>query len=286
MLRRLFYQDATSNKFWTVEVLGLAQVVTFGRVGTAGRQTTRQFASVAACQAATQKLVAQKLAKGYQELPPQEFIPEKTLTDEEARQFFWHSIEQANKKRTAHWSEYDVEEHLENLKMLLARSSKLQLVQFERYLQLCLHQLYTAEIAELSIILESPFERHGDAVVYDGYLSDDGFIYFRCWLLLKGQQFFEDITQDINAFVSGAYSFNIGDTWAEGLLYVTDEAYGLRHENPDESAMRDAVAEQFPEVMHYDSMQRTMNRKPLGGADLQARYPQLVAEIADLRSEG
>lgn len=41
--------------------------------------------------------------------------------------------------------------------------------------------------------------------------SDDGFIYFRHWLLLKGKQFFEDIEKDIQSFVSGKYNFNSGD---------------------------------------------------------------------------
>ena len=62
------------------------------------------------------------------------------------------------------------------------------------------------------------------------YVSADGFIYFRCWLLLKGKEFFEDITRDINAFISGKYHFDIGDTWAEGLLYVSDDAYSENHE--------------------------------------------------------
>ncbi|MGI4886868.1 MAG: DUF4240 domain-containing protein [Janthinobacterium lividum] len=147
-----------------------------------------------------------------------------------------------------------------------------------------MNQLYTAEIAELSIILECDFTQENETIVFDHSLSEDGFIYFRCWLLLKGQEFFTDISQDINALVNGKYGFNIGDTWGEGLLYVADEAYSANHDNEGDSEIRDAVAEHFPEVIHYDSVERVMNREPKGGADLHAMYPKLVEEIARVRS--
>ena len=101
--------------------------------------------------------------------------------------------------------------------------------------------------------------------------------------MLKGKEFFEDIKKDIQVFVSGKYSFNIGDCWAEGLLYVSDEAYSENHDNEDESEIRDTVDELYPEN-HYDSMDRKMNREPKNGAELQKMYPQLVKEMGELRN--
>jgi hypothetical protein len=155
----------------------------------------------------------------------------------------------------------------------------------EKCLQENLHKLYTAEIAELDIVLESPFKKENSRVVFDAYLSTDGFIYFRCWLLLKGKEFFDEITTDINAFINGKYSFDIGDCWAEGLLYVADRAYAVNHENESEMEIQDAVAELFPEVMHYDSMNVEMKGEPVSGDQLQEKYPQLVEEMTLLRSQ-
>ncbi len=198
--------------------------------------------------------------------------------------FFWQAIEESNPYKNSDWSEYDVDEHLQNLTQYLAKYDKDQLITFEKILQLKLSQLYTAEIAELSIIIESDFTQKDGVYTFDGYLSDDGFIYFRCWLILKGKDFFADIQKNIQNFVSGKYSFNIGDTWGEGLLYVSDEAYAVNHENEDEDEIRDIVYEQFPEH-HYDSNGGAFTRKLLNGVTLHIRYPKLVTEICELRSE-
>ena len=286
MRQQLFFQDAISNKFWTAEADGTNQIISFGAVGTQGRRSEKQFASADACLADTEKLIQQKIKKGYSKLAENEVIPEKpaSSSDEVGQQFFWRSIEKSNKKRNADWSEYDTEEHIENLTELLSKSGKQKLIQFEKQLQIYLNQLYTAEIAELSIILECDFKKENGTIIYDHSLSEDGFIYFRCWLLLKGQEFFSEISQDINALTNGKYSFNIGDTWGEDLLYVADEAYSVNHDNEDGSEIRDVIAKQFPEVIHYDSMERVMNREPKGGAELQAMYPKLVEEIVCVRS--
>ncbi|MBO2008903.1 DUF4240 domain-containing protein [Hymenobacter negativus] len=286
MRQQLFFQDTSSNKFWTAESDGTTQIISSGAVGTKGRQSEKQFASAEACLADTKKLIQQKIKKGYIRLTEGEIIPEKQASspDEIGQQFFWRSIEKSNKKHNSNWSEYNIDEHIENLTELLSKSGKQKLIQFEKQLQIYLQRLYTAEIAELSVILECDFKKENEIIIFDHSLSEDGFIYFRCWLLLKGQEFFTEISQDINALVNGKYSFNIGDTWGEGLLYVADEAYSVNHDNEDDSEIRDAVADQFPEVIHYDSMDRVMNREPKGGAELQAMYPKLVEEIVRVRS--
>jgi len=286
MKRTFINRDQLSDKFWNVETSGNTQRVTFGKTGTKGRETVKEYASEQECIQETEKLIAQKLKKGYFEIKEGEPIPEKRIISDAEREeiYFWEAIEKSNKHKNAHWSEYDIDEHLECLTEYLSKFGKERLILFEKVLQEKLSALYTAEIAELSIILECDFKEENGVYIFDDYLSDDGFIYFRCWLLLKGKEFFNDITTDIQSFVSGKYSFNIGDCWAEGLLYVADDAYSANHENEDEAEIRDAVNELYPDN-HYDSPTRQMNREPKGGADLQKMYPKLVKEMGDLRSE-
>ncbi|WP_419820320.1 DUF4240 domain-containing protein [Acinetobacter sp.] len=182
---------------------------------------------------------------------------------------FWDAIDQSNHNKDAHWSDYDIDQHLQDLVQYLSQLDKQQLIIFEKTLQLKLSQLYSAEIAELSTILESEFTEKDGIFNFDAYLSDDGFIYFRCWLILKGKDFFDDIQEDIQNFVSRKYSFDIGDTWAEGLLYVADEAYSVHYENEEESEIRDAVYLQHPEH-HYDFAAGKIERDLLNGVELQA----------------
>jgi predicted DNA-binding WGR domain protein len=278
MKRSLINQDKLSNKFWNVEIFGNIQKITFGKIGTVGRETSKEYTSETECIKETTSLIAQKIKKGYVEISENEIIPEKASVsdDEKSEIYFWEAIHKSNKNRNANWNEYDLNEHIESLTELLSKSSKEKLILFEKELLQKLNQLYTAEIAELSIILESEFEKLNDEVEFDDYLSDDGFIYFRCWLLLKGEDVFNKITKDINAYINEKNNAILDDYWGEGLLYVADEAYGMEHENEEDSEIRDAVAEKYPEVIHYDSMDNKMNRDPRGGKELQKMYPNLV----------
>src|SRR5207244_3099956 len=60
----------TSHKFWNAELSGKTLTVTYGRIGTAGQQQVKPFADEAAAQKERDKLVAEKLKKGYRETTP------------------------------------------------------------------------------------------------------------------------------------------------------------------------------------------------------------------------
>lgn len=64
----LIYQDEKSNKFWSIEVNGNEHTVTFGRIGTNGTSSTKQFGDAEAAQKAALKLIASKKKKGYVEM--------------------------------------------------------------------------------------------------------------------------------------------------------------------------------------------------------------------------
>jgi predicted DNA-binding WGR domain protein len=66
--RRFEYTDDTSNKFWEIEVKGKEVVVRWGRIGTNGQAQTKEFADAVTADNHAAKLIAQKLARGYQEM--------------------------------------------------------------------------------------------------------------------------------------------------------------------------------------------------------------------------
>jgi uncharacterized protein (TIGR02996 family) len=74
-LRTFVYSDAKSNKFWNIELTGKSFTVTFGRVGSKGQTKTKKFKTEAAAQKEYDKLIKEKLKKGYKET---------TATEEEA----------------------------------------------------------------------------------------------------------------------------------------------------------------------------------------------------------
>jgi uncharacterized protein (TIGR02996 family) len=69
-MRTFVYTDAASNKFWNIELAGNKVTVTYGRVGTTGQTQTKSFATPALARTEHDKLVAEKLKKGYVETTP------------------------------------------------------------------------------------------------------------------------------------------------------------------------------------------------------------------------
>lgn len=286
MIRKFIYQKGISNKFWNIEYSGTKQKIVFGKIGTKGRETTKEFTSETECISVSEKLILQKTKKGYIEIKANEQIPEKKELSEYEKSeiYFWEAIEKSNRNKNTHWSDYDLDEHIDSLTERLSKWGKERLVSFEKTFQEKLIKLYTAEIAELYIVLNNEFKLKNGLYCLDSYISDDGFLYFRCWILLKGKEFFNDISKDINEFISGKYSFDIADCWAEGLLYVSDDAYSYNHENEDDSEIRDIVFEQFPKL-NYDDGEFNMDRPPKSGEELFNKNPELVKMMCELRAE-
>ena len=60
-------QRGKSNKFWEIEVDGKSFTVRYGRIGTNGQTQTKTFPDEARTTREAQKLIAEKVKKGYTE---------------------------------------------------------------------------------------------------------------------------------------------------------------------------------------------------------------------------
>ena len=66
-IREFEYADGKSFKFWKVELKGTIVATQYGRIGSAGQETQKDFGSPEKAQKEYDKLVAEKLGKGYVE---------------------------------------------------------------------------------------------------------------------------------------------------------------------------------------------------------------------------
>lgn len=66
-MRTFTFSDGSSNKFWNIELQGKKFTVQFGRIGTAGQTQTKAFGSADEAKKAYEKLIKEKLGKGYAE---------------------------------------------------------------------------------------------------------------------------------------------------------------------------------------------------------------------------
>ncbi len=79
-MRRFEYWDTKSSKFWQVEVDGFGLTVRFGRIGTEGQTKSKAFDHAEKAATEAEKLIRQKIRKGYVEVaadgPVAERLPE------------------------------------------------------------------------------------------------------------------------------------------------------------------------------------------------------------------
>lgn len=60
--------DGSSEKFWSIELKGNSHTAKYGRIGADGQTTTKNFADNAKAKASFEKLIEQKVNKGYVEV--------------------------------------------------------------------------------------------------------------------------------------------------------------------------------------------------------------------------
>jgi predicted DNA-binding WGR domain protein len=81
MKRTFHYQDEKSNKFWSIEVSETSFTVNFGKEGAKGQFQTKTFDTGGAAQKEADKLIAEKIKKGYtEEADPGAVQPEEALS--------------------------------------------------------------------------------------------------------------------------------------------------------------------------------------------------------------
>lgn len=67
--RRFEFIERNSSKFWEIEVSGTEVHIQFGRIGTAGQAVAKSFADQTAATRHAEKVIREKIGKGYTEVP-------------------------------------------------------------------------------------------------------------------------------------------------------------------------------------------------------------------------
>lgn len=78
-MRTFAYKDESSDKFWNIELEGKRFRVAFGKAGSKGQVQVKEFPDAEAARKAHDKVVAEKLGKGYRETTPPSAPPLSAL---------------------------------------------------------------------------------------------------------------------------------------------------------------------------------------------------------------
>ena len=68
MTRRFEFISGKSAKFWQTSIEDCTVIVMFGRIGVDGQQVTKSFDNQASAQKHADKMIGEKLRKGYLEV--------------------------------------------------------------------------------------------------------------------------------------------------------------------------------------------------------------------------
>jgi hypothetical protein len=87
-------------------------------------------------------------------------------------------------------------------------------------------QIYSfEEILRLKLFECNDFKIMAAARIINDFISDDSYLYFRCWLISKGRSVFEEALKNPDSLVKYVGKEEIPD--CEDLLYVATEAYSM-----------------------------------------------------------
>ncbi|MCC7368515.1 MAG: DUF4240 domain-containing protein [Chloroflexi bacterium] len=154
---------------------------------------------------------------------------------------FWQLIEESRENAGG-----DPNEQAAELTDLLSALPAGEIVQFDRRFRELLVQAYRWDL-------------WGAAFLIDGGCSDDGFEYFRCWLISQGRRVYEEALADPESLAERAEP----DVEAESMLYAAADAYEVETGKPLPSSSVGDPAEPAGQ--------------PWEENDLPRRFPRLAA---------
>ena len=120
---------------------------------------------------------------------------------------FWKMIERAAR------SDHDPDVHMEALRVVLRELSLEEIISFEVAFRRFLNEAYTWDL-------------WGPAIVINGNCSDDGFEYFRRWLVSRGRDVYEPALADPDSLARLDVRPGPYGVWEfEGIYYVAKQVF-------------------------------------------------------------
>ena len=202
-------QTGESNKFWTIEQFDEKYIVQWGKLGTEGRSNEKEFATKVECSKEIEKLIKEKIHKGYSETKELTNIPEKTISEYKPMDVeeFWKVISSFNWKKTG-----DDEAVLRPALKKLVSMTVEDIKQFAEILATKLYELdglvYASNIGSDSYKGKNEF------------FSTDYFLYVRCCVVANGKDYYNQVLSNPKNMPK--------EMDFEALIYLADEAYNKK----------------------------------------------------------
>ena len=215
-MKRIFInQTGDSNKFWTIEQFDNKYIVQWGKLGTEGRSNEKEFATKDECLKEIEKLIKEKMGKGYSETQDLTNIPDKPILEYKPmdEEVFWEIISSFNWKKTGDDDAV--------LRPALKRLVSMTTDDIQQFAEILAEKLYNLD----GLIYASNIGPDS----YTGgneHFSSDYFLYVRCCVVANGKDEYESVLADPTQMPK--------EMDFEALLYLADEAYNQKMKTTDQ----------------------------------------------------
>ena len=213
-MRRFINQTGDSNKFWNIIQMDNSYTLTWGKIGTEGRTNEKTFASPEDCSKEIEKLIKEKLSKGYQEVLDQDNIPTKPTQKYKPmdENIFWEIISSFNWKKTG--------DDEAVLRPAVKRLASMTIEDIYKFADILAEKLYMLDgISYASNIGEDSYKGE------DKHFSVDYFLYVRCCVVANGKDYFDMAISNPDQMPK--------EMDFEPLLYLPMEAYNKKTKTED-----------------------------------------------------
>jgi predicted DNA-binding WGR domain protein len=215
MNRILINQTGDSNKFWTIEQIDNKYVVQWGKLGTAGRSNEKEFATKDECSKEVEKLIKEKIRKGYFETNDLTNIPDKQISEYKPmdEDVFWEIIASFN------WKKEGDDDAV--LRPALKKLVSMEVEDIKQFAEILAEKLYNLDgfVYASNMGPDSYDEKTQN-------FSGDYFLYVRCCVVANGKDFYYHVLNNPTEMPK--------EIDFEALLYLADNAYNKKLKTDDE----------------------------------------------------
>ncbi len=209
-MKRIFInQTGDSNKFWTIEQFDEKYSVQWGKLGTDGRSNEKEFSTKDECSKEVEKLIKEKISKGYSETNDLTNIPVKQISEYKPmdEEVFWEIISSFNWKKTGDDDAV--------LRPALKKLVSMTVDDIKQFAEILASKLYELDgLVYASNIGPDSYKGENE------HFSTDYFLYVRCCVVANGKDFFNHVLTNPTSMPK--------EMDFEALLYLADEAYNKK----------------------------------------------------------
>lgn len=159
---------------------------------------------------------------------------------------FWNIIEQSKAQ--------ECEEQVENVRKILTQLDSQTSIAFQEKFEQLMDEAYRWDLWQVAYII-------------NGGASDDGFAYFRAWLIGQGKERFENALEKPES---------VGDWTESGNYYECESLW-----NVGSQAYEEKTGEDYPSIERMGNTNNTPKGKEWNGSEeeLESLYPELVKKF-------